>query len=93
MSALASFARPSPSRITSSRRGSCIRRAIDSGATASGGETIAPSTKPTGQEKPSSQWVTAAAAIVVNTTQPMASSEIGRRLKRNSRQLIATADE
>ena len=34
----------------------------------------------------------AATAIVVNTTQPTASSEIGRRLNRNSRQLIATAD-
>ncbi len=75
------------------RRGSCSLRAIDSGATASGGEMMAPSTKPTGHGSPSSQWVAAAAASVVNTTQPMASSEIGRRLKRNSRQLIATADE
>src|SRR6185312_13142566 len=30
---------------------------------------------------------------VVNSTQPIASSEMGRRLKRNSRQLIATAAE
>ena len=35
--------------------GSSIRRAIESGATGSGGETMAPSAKPTGQEKPSSQ--------------------------------------
>ena len=75
------------------RLGSCILRAIDKGATASGGETIAPRTNPTGHDRPSSQCVAAAAATVVNTTQPMASSAIGRRLKWNSRQLIATADE
>ena len=75
------------------RLGICIRRATDNGATASGGETIAPSTKPTAHGKPRSQWVAAATAIVVKTTQPTASSPIGRRLNRNSRQLIATADE
>ena len=75
------------------RRGSCIRRRIDSGATASGGETIAPSTKPTGHGRPRSQWVAAATATVVNTTHPTARSEIGRRLKRNSFQLIDTAAE
>ena len=35
----------------------------------------------------------AATAQVVNTTQPNASSVIGRRLKRNSRQLIDTPAE
>ena len=75
------------------RLGSCIRRAMASGATGSGGETMAPKVKPTGQAKPNSQWVAAATAIIVNVTQPMARSEMGRRLKRNSRQLIATADE
>ena len=35
----------------------------------------------------------AATAQVVNTTQPKASSAIGRRLKRNSRQLIDTPAE
>ena len=54
---------------------------------------MAPNTKPTGQEKPNNQWVTAAAATAVNRTQPTASSEMGRRLNLNSRQLIATADE
>ena len=68
-------------------------RATASGATASGGETIAPNTKPSGQERPKSQWAAAAAATVVNATQPTASSEMGRRLNRNSRQLIATAEE
>ena len=42
-----------------------MRRAIESGATASGGETMAPSTKPTGQAKPNNQWVAAATATVV----------------------------
>ena len=37
--------------------------------------------------------VAAAVAAVVNTTHPTASSEIGRRLKRNSFQFIATAEE
>ncbi len=76
-----------------SRRGNCMRRAIDSGATASGGETIAPSTNATGHGKLSSQCIAAAVATAVNSTQPTASSAIGRRLKLNSRQLIATEDE
>ena len=75
------------------RLGSCILRAMESGAIASGGETMAPNRKPTGQVRPRAQWLAAATAIVVNTTHPTASSEIGRRLNRNSRQLIATADE
>jgi hypothetical protein len=54
---------------------------------------MAPNVKPTGQGRPNSQWVTAATAVVVNATQPTASSEMGRRLNRNSRQLIVTEDE
>ena len=54
---------------------------------------MAPSTKPTAQGKPRSQCVAAATATVVKATRPPANSTIGRRLKRNSRQLIATADE
>ena len=69
------------------------RRAIASGATTSGGATMAPSRKPTAQGKPSRQCTAAATAQVVNTTQPKASSTIGRRLKRNSRQLMATPAE
>ncbi len=75
------------------RLGSFSRRAIDSGATASGGATIAPSRKPTGQGTDSTYCAAAATATVVNTTHPKASRVIGRRLKRNSRQLIETADE
>jgi hypothetical protein len=74
------------------RLGILIRRAIDDGAIVSGGETIAPRTKPIGHASPNSQWAAAAIAAVVNTTQPTASSEIGPRLSRTSRQLIATAD-
>ena len=88
MSAVASFASPSPSSTTRIRRGSPSVRAIDSGATASGGETMAPRTKPTPQERFNSQWAAAATATVVNTTQPTANNAMGRRLKRNSRQLI-----
>ena len=54
---------------------------------------IAPSTNATAHGRPSSACATAATATVVNTTQPIASSAIGRRLKRNSRQLIATPAE
>src|ERR1039458_3074416 len=79
--------------MTTMRLGSCILRAMASGATASGGETIAPNTKPTGHGRPRNQWLAAAVASVVNTTQPTASNEMGRRLNRNSRQLMATADE
>ena len=74
------------------RLGIPIRRAIDDGAMVSGGETIAPKTKPTGQGRPNSQWAAAAVTTVVNTMQPTASSEIGPRLSRTSGQLIATAD-
>ena len=54
---------------------------------------MAPRTKPTAQGKPNRKWVAAATAIVVNTTQPIAKSAIGRRLKRNSFQLIFTASQ
>src|SRR6188472_1900829 len=91
MRAVASLARPSPSSTTRSRRGSPKRRAMASGATTSGGATMAPSTKATASGMPSSQCAAAVTAQVVNTTQPNANSVIGRRLKRNSRQLMATA--
>ena len=46
ISAVASFASPSPSSTTRIRRGSPSLRAIASGATTSGGATMAPSRKP-----------------------------------------------
>ena len=73
------------------RRGICIRRAMDNGATASGGETIAPTVKPTGQDSCSHRWQAAATSTVVNSTQPTASSEMPPRLARKSFQLMATA--
>ena len=91
--AVASLARPSPSSTTRIRRGSCMRRAMASGATASGGETMAPSTNPSAHGSFSSQCAAAAAAMVVKVTQPTASNEMGRRLNLNSRQLMATAEE
>ena len=75
------------------RCGRCSRLAMASGATTSGGETMAPSTKPMPQGRPSSQCVAAATAQVVKITQPMASSVIGRRLDLNSRQLMETPAE
>ncbi len=58
-----------------------------------GGETIAPSRKPTGQGTDKTNCAAAATATVVNMTHPNASRVIGRRLNRKSRQLIDTADE
>jgi hypothetical protein len=75
------------------RLGSLSRRAIASGATASGGETIAPSRKPTDQGTDKTNCAATATATVVNMTHPKASRVIVRRLNRNSRQLIDTADE
>src|SRR6516164_3013899 len=54
MSAVASLARPSPSSTTTSRRGTPSRRTMESGATTSGGDTMAPSTNPTASGMPSS---------------------------------------
>ena len=78
--------------MTEMRRGNCMRRAMASGATASGGDTIAPSTKPTAKGQPSSHFVASETEMVVKTTQPTASRRIGRRLNLNSRQLMLTAE-
>ena len=64
-----------------------------SGATTSGGATMAPRTKAAPHCQPNSVCTASATAQVVNTTQPNASRMIGRRLKRNSRQLIDTPAE
>ena len=66
---------------------------IASGATASVGATMAPSTKPTAHGMPSTKCTAAATAAVVKMTPPKANSVIGRRLKRNSRQLMVTPAE
>ena len=75
------------------RCGSFSLLAMASGATTSGGETMAPSTKPTPHGNPSTQCAAAATSTVVKMTQPMASSAMGRRLALNSRQLIETPAE
>ena len=62
------------------RRGSPSRRAIAIGATSSGGEMMAPSTKPTAQSQPSRKWTTAATATVVKVTPPTASRLMERML-------------
>ena len=64
-----------------------------SGATASVGAIIAPSTKLTAHGMPNNACAATATAPAVNRTQPKANSEIGRKLKRNSRQLMATPAE
>jgi hypothetical protein len=66
---------------------------MERGAMGSGGETIAPNTNPTGHPRSISQWAAAATASVVNTTLPRDRSVIGRRLNRNSRQLIRQYQE
>lgn len=70
-----------------------MRWAIALAATASVGERTAPSTKAMGQGRPSRTWLTMATPAVVKSTRPMASSKIGRRLARNSRQEICQAEE
>lgn len=84
--------RLSPSSTTTSRRGSFSRDSTAPAATASGGETIAPSAKQAAQGKPgASSFAAQATATVVNTTQPTACSRIGRRLARNSCQSVKKA--
>ena len=68
------------------RRGIFRRWVTAVAATASGGDTIAPSTNATGQLIPGiSACATHATAVVVTTTRPMASSAIGRLLAAKSR--------
>jgi hypothetical protein len=54
---------------------------------------MAPSTKATAHGSPRSQWAAAATAQAVKMTHPIANKAMGLRLKRNSRQLIATPAE
>ncbi len=77
---MASLARPSPSITTMVRRGMPSRRAIAIGATSSGGEMMAPSTKPIDQSQSSRKCTTAATAIVVKVTPPKASRLMERML-------------
>ncbi len=83
---MASFTRLSPSRMVTICRGSRSRCAIAVAAMASGGETIAPSTRATGHAIPgTSAWTAAATAVVVAMTSPTARSVIEKRFVRKSR--------
>ena len=69
---------PSPSRIARTRRGTPKRSKIAPAATASGGETIAPSTKALAQPKPGASHSTmTATASVLAMTRPTASKVTG----------------
>jgi len=59
-----------------------ILRASDNGATASGGETMAPSTNPSGQGSPKTQCAAAAVAVVV-AAGVLTSTYVGTRSGRN----------
>ena len=61
-------------------------------ATASGGATMAPNATAAAQGRPGiSSLATAAMNTAVNSTQPTASSRIGRRLERKARQSVRQA--
>ena len=77
--------------IVSRRRGALSSRRIVAGATGSVGETIAPSTNPTGQGRPIRRCATAATATMVTTTSPTEFSAIGRRFARKSRREVKKA--
>ena len=78
--------RLSPSRMVTIRRGTLSRCAIAVAATASVGETIAPSTNAVPQLiPPMAAWATTATVTIVASTSPIASRDIGRRFARMSR--------
>jgi hypothetical protein len=62
-------------------------------ATGSVGETIAPSAKASGQDRPITAWPTTATVQAVISTRPSASSEIGRRFVRSDRRSEKNAAE
>ena len=68
-----------------------MRRMISAGATASVGETIAPSTNDSPQPRPITSWATTATATIVTPTSGIASSAIGRALRRRSRSEVKKA--
>ncbi|CAJ4251949.1 Uncharacterised protein [Burkholderia pseudomallei] len=81
----ASFRRLSPSSSTISRRGSATRSSTAFAATASGGDTIAPSAKHAAHGSPGATRCTATpTASVVNATAPIASIMMPPTLRLNS---------
>ena len=90
--AVASLSRLSPSRIATIRRGMPTLRAIVVAATASGGETTAPSAKAAASETPGiTAQATRPTSTVVNTTAPTARMPIACRLARTSTSEVRSA--
>src|SRR5579875_683078 len=88
----ASLTRDSPLRMVTMRRGMRSFSVTAVAATASGGETMAPSARATGQVKPGiTATAMAAMPTVVNITQPVARKAMGRRLLRKSFQEVVQA--
>lgn len=86
---VASLTRLSPSSSTTIRRGSRSPASTALAATASGGDTMAPSAKHAAQGKPgTTRCATTPTTSVVNATAPTASCTMIRRLARKSRQAV-----
>jgi len=86
--------RLSPSITVITRRGRPTRRPIAVAATASVGDTMAPSTKAAPHERPSTAaCATAATTSIVASTSPIESREIGRTFARRSRSDAKNAAE
>ena len=80
--------------IAITRRGTLTRRITSVAASASVGETTAPSVNASPHERPEmSACETSATVHVVTATRPIASSEIGRRFARRSRRPVKKAAE
>ena len=89
---MASLNRLSPSSRVTSRGGTLSRRSTATAATASGGETIAPSANAAGQPiSGRTVCTTTATATVVARTSPTASERIGRSSALTSRIAVSKA--
>ena len=64
---------------------------ISAGATASVGETIAPSTNDSAQPSPTTSWATTATAAIVTSTSGIESTAIARAFWRSSRTEVKNA--
>ena len=79
--------------IETMRRGAPSRRVISVAASASVGETIAPSVNATAHERWIHSCATSPTAAIVVPTRPNARSEIGRLFARRSRSDVKNAPE
>ena len=92
-SAVPSLTRLSPSMIETMRRGAPSLRVISVAASASVGETIAPSVNATAHDRCTHSCATTPTTAIVAATSPNASSEIGRLFARRSRSEVKKAPE